>query len=272
MSLASVATRPDPDRIADSMRARGLDGCEVALVLGSGLGAFADTLEDAVAVPQHEVEGLPGSTVPGHAGRFVAGTVDGHRVLCQQGRIHLYEGHSPFAVTAAVRAFARLGVRSLLLTNAAGGLVPEWEPGTLMRITDHINQQEASPLLASEAGRGTPYDEASGAAVDRAAERAGVPLQHGVYVANLGPTYETPAEVRMAIRMGGHAVGMSTALEAMAAHAEGLGVAAVSCITNAAAGLKDEPLSHEEVVEAGKQAAERFAKLVRASVGELAGS
>lgn len=255
--------------LAQELEGRGLGGAELAIVLGSGLGALADALEDATAVAHDELDGWPASTVPGHAGRFVSGTLEGRRVLVQQGRIHLYEGHSPRAVTAAVRAFAELGVPRLLLTNASGGLVPEWTPGTLMRITDHINFQGAAPLERGESGGGSPYDAELGETLARAAAKADIPLESGVYFATSGPAYETPAEIRAAIAMGAHAVGMSTALEAIAGHALGMRVGAVSCITNLAAGLKEDPLSHAEVVEAGSRASAQFACLLRGTVSEL---
>ncbi len=267
--MSTTKSAIDPSRIARALAARGLGGAELAIVLGSGLGAFADELEDGIAVAQTDVDGMPASRVPGHAGRFVFGTLGGRRVLVQQGRIHLYEGHSARAVTASVRAFAELGVPRLLLTNAAGGLVREWEPGTLVRITDHVNLQGATPLERGEAGRGCPYDAELGRALDRAARRAGIELRAGVYAANEGPAYETPAEVRAALWMGAHAVGMSTALEALAAHAAGIRVAAVSLVANLAAGLSDAPLSHAEVVEASRCAAGRFTALLRAAVPEL---
>lgn len=267
--MSAAATAADPARAARELRERGLGGAELAVVLGSGLGALADELEGARAVPQAEIPGLPASAVPGHAGRFVAGELAGRRVLVQQGRAHLYEGHSARAVAAAVRAFALLGVRRLLLTNAAGGLVRAWEPGTLVLVEDHVSLQGATPLERGEGGRGTPYDAELGRAVERAARGAGIPLERGVYLANEGPAYETPAEVRAAIAMGAHLVGMSTAVEALAGHAAGMRVAAISCATNLAAGLRAEPLSHAEVVAAGARASRRFRALLRAAVPEL---
>jgi purine-nucleoside phosphorylase len=259
-----------PSVLAASLRAHDLEGAEVALVLGSGLGAFADALEGARAVPYAELDGMPTSGVPGHAGRLVLGEVGGVRVLCQQGRVHLYEGWSPAEVTRAVRAFAAVGCRGLILTNAAGGLRREWPPGTLMRVVDHVNRQGVSPLTADEAGTGSPYDEAAGAALDDAAADTGVRLERGVYAGNLGPAYETPAEVRMLARFGCDAVGMSTVCEALAGAAAGLRVCAVSCITNLAAGISAGPLSHDEVVETGLRAAGDFRALLEAAVPRVA--
>jgi purine-nucleoside phosphorylase len=253
---------------------------ELVVVLGSGLGAFADALEDARVFPYDELDGIPRSTVPGHAGRLVTGVVAGHRVVVQQGRVHLYEGWSAREVCTAVRAFAALGARALLLTNTAGGLVRAWAPGTLMRIADHINLQAATPLeLDGPGGTVEPrpriadvYNAALGQALDRAAARVGVVLRSGVYVANTGPAYETPAEVRMAAILGGHAVGMSTAMEAVAGRAAGMRVAALSCITNHAAGIQATPLSHADVVEVGTRASTDLVRLLAAAVPELCSS
>jgi purine-nucleoside phosphorylase len=258
------------DGLADELRASGAEGAQVALVLGSGLGAFADGLSDAETLPYDQLDGMPRSAVPGHAGRLVLGTLGGVRVIVQQGRVHLYEGWSPFEVTRAVRAFARVGVRALVLTNAAGGLRREWPPGTLMRLTDHLDMQRQSPLVAGEGGVGRPYDAELGDALDVAANECGVALERGVYAGMPGPAYETPAEIRMLAELGADAVGMSTVAEACAAHAEGLRTAAVSCITNAAAGISPVPLSHDEVMEAGREAAGRFQTLLAAAVPRLA--
>lgn len=263
MSAAQAAIA----QLAASLRARTdlrLDEIDLAFVLGSGLGAFADELEDAVRVPYDALPGMPTSAVPGHAGQLVSGIVPGTgaRVLVQQGRVHFYEGWSPFEVTRCVRAFAAVGVRGLVLTNAAGGVNPSYTPGTLMRIVDHINLQGASGLFPGEGGAAAVYDAAWGAAIDAAAERTANPLERGVYVGNLGPAYETPAEVELARRLGGDAVGMSTVLEAAAGAAAGLRVAAVSCITNVAASKAGAPLSHEEVMETGRAVAARFRKLL----------
>jgi purine-nucleoside phosphorylase len=258
-----------------SLRARRelrIDEVELALVLGSGLGAFADCLEEPVAVGYDELPGMPTSSVPGHAGRLVAGTLAGRRVLVQQGRVHLYEGWSAHEVTRAVRAFAACGVRGLLLTNAAGGANRDFEPGTLMRLRDQLNWQGVSPLFAGEsdpAADGSVHDPELGAVLDRVAAETGNPLEVGVYVGNLGPAYETPAEVEMARRFGGDAVGMSTVLEASAARAAGMRVVAISCITNLAAGISPVPLSHEEVMETGAAVAARFQRLLTDAVPEL---
>ena len=263
------------ESLVRSLEEHGAGGARVAFVLGSGLGGFADRIQRARAIPYADLDGLPQSGVPGHAGRLVVGEIGGVRVLAQQGRVHLYEGWSAQEVTRAVRAFAALGVRVLVLTNAAGGIREGFRPGTLMRIRDHINLQGCSPLARSERGFGSPWDERAGAALEGAAREAGIELASGVYAGLLGPTYETPAEVRMLRWMGADAVGMSTVAEAIAGQASGLRVAGISCITNLAAGIGDGPLSHDEVIEVGKRTAQAFCTLLERSVGplgELAGS
>ena len=255
--------------LADELRRCECTGFELALVAGSGLGALADELSGSTTIPFEELDAMPRSAVPGHAGRFVLGELGGRRVLVQQGRVHLYEGWSAHEVTRAVRAFALLGCRGVILTNAAGGLHEEWAPGTLMRITDHIDLQRAGPLFPAERGVGSPYDAELGARLEHAAEEAQVGLERGVYAGLLGPAYETPAEIRMLAWMGADAVGMSTVAEAAAAHAAGLRVAAISCITNHAAGIAPEPLSHDEVMAVGREASERFTRLFEAAVPDL---
>lgn len=269
MVLPSSPTRryldPELPRLMDALRGQGADQARVAFVLGSGLGAFADGFEGARTVGYDALPAMPTSAVPGHAGRLVLGKVAGVPVLALQGRAHLYEGWGIQAATRAVRALARLGVRTFVLTNAAGGLVPEWGVPSLMAIDDHLNLQGRTPLAACERGLGTPYDREANACLERAARSAGIELHRGIYAGNLGPAYETPAEIRMLRRFGAHAVGMSTVQEALAAHAEGARVAAVSCITNLAAGITGEKLNHDEVVAAGRQAASSFQALLEAA-------
>jgi purine-nucleoside phosphorylase len=197
------------------------------------------------------------------------GEMHGSQVLIQEGRVHLYEGWSAHEVTLAVRAFAILGVQAILLTNAAGGLREEWRPGTLMCVSDHINLQGATPPDLGEMHTGTPYDPDLGRACARAAAAADVELMHGVYAGLPGPSYETPAEVRMLAWMGADSVGMSTVLEAAAARASGARVAAVSCITNPAAGIGHAPLTHEDVIRVGREASARFGTLLEASLLEI---
>lgn len=258
------------DRLAASLREHGVEGARVALVLGSGLGDFVERVRDAVTISYDAIDGMPRSAVPGHAGKLVIGSVGGVRVVVQQGRVHLYEGWTAHEVTRAVRAFARVGVRGIVLTNAAGGMRREWTPPTLMRITDHVNLQGRTPLLPGEGGTSALYDAAFGVALDEAAKASGVALQQGVYAGVLGPSYETPAEIRYLREFGADAVGMSTVCEAQAARAAGMRVAAISCITNPAAGLAAGPLNHEEVVAVGKQASQRFCDLLEAAVPRMA--
>jgi purine-nucleoside phosphorylase len=257
-------------RIARSLAELGVAEVEVAWVLGSGLGAVADRLAAPRSIPFSEVDGMPVGKVPGHAGRFVIGTVAGTRVLVQQGRVHRYEGWSDEEVCGSVRALAELGCRALVLTNAAGGLRPGWPLPSLMIVTDHIDLQGGAGLRGAGGPRAVsrrpPYDPEFGTALLRASAESGETLASGVYAGVLGPSYETPAEVAMLAWMGADAVGMSTVREASAARAVGMRVAAVSCVTNRAAGLAGEPLSHRDVLRAGELASEGLGSLlVRAS-------
>lgn len=257
------------DELATSLAAHGAQRARAAFVLGSGLGAFAERLEGARAVPFEALPGMPRAAVKGHAGRVVLGEIEGVEVLAQQGRVHLYEGWSAATVTRSVRAYARLGIPLLVLTNAAGGLVADWPVPTLMRITDHVNLQGRSPLRPAERGTGCPYDVAAGAALDATAARIGVTLHRGTYVGLLGPSYETPAEIRHLVHAGGHAVGMSTVSEAQVGFACGMRVAAVSCISNAGAGLAPGALDHAEVVAAGRVMEDAFCRLLAAAVSPM---
>ena len=248
---------------------------ELALILGSGLGALADDADDATAVPTADVPGYPRSTVVGHAGRLVFGRLEGREVLFVQGRVHLYEGHPAEALAFPVRLAHALGARRLLVTNAAGGINPAFGPGTLMFITDHLNLAFASPL-AGPVREGeprwpdlcAPYDPDWTDRAERLALERGIPTRRGVYLWTRGPSYETPAEIRFFRRIGADAVGMSTVPETIAAAALGMPVLGISAITNAAAGLNAEPLNHDEVLEVGRQVRGRFAALVRAIVAE----
>jgi purine-nucleoside phosphorylase len=256
-------------RLAEALAQRGVREPAIQLVLGSGLGAFAERLEQPISVPYEELPDLPRSAVPGHAGRFVFGRLAGVPVLCCQGRVHLYEGWGPFDVTAGVRAGALLGARVLILTNAAGGLDPDFEPGTLMLIRDQVAAQGESALFPSEFGRGSPYSPLAAQRVLEVAAALQERLAQGTYVALRGPAYETPAEVRAWGALGAQAVGMSTALEAQVGYASGLAVLGLSCITNKAAGLSSVALSHAEVVEVGRQTSARFARLIESSLPAL---
>jgi purine-nucleoside phosphorylase len=257
------------ENLARSLKANVIEGAQIAFVLGSGLGAFAERLARARSVPAADLDGLPQSGVPGHAGRIVAGEIGGVRVLAQQGRVHLYEGWSAQELTRAVRAFAAIGVRALVLTNAAGGIRAGFRPGTLMRITDHLDLQGRTPLTRAERGFGAVWDAELGRALDVAARNAGVALESGVYAGLLGPAYETPAEIRWLQQSGADAVGMSTVAEALAARAAGLRVVGISCITNLAAGLAPGPLSHAEVLESGQRSARELFSLLEQAVRPL---
>lgn len=250
--------------LAAELAARDVGRARMAIVLGSGLGGLAERIEQAQVIPYAELEWMPKSTVPGHAGELVVGELAGVTVVAQKGRVHLYEGHSACTVTRCVRALAELGVEELVLTNAAGGIEPDWEVPALMHITDHLNFQGTTALRRAEARLGDVYDEGLAARLHAAAEASGVELHRGVYAALSGPAYETPAEIRMLRSFGVSAVGMSTAQEACAARAAGMRVAAVSTITNPAAGISETPLNHAEVVEAGRIAADRFCELLTA--------
>ncbi|HET7677800.1 MAG TPA: purine-nucleoside phosphorylase [Candidatus Limnocylindrales bacterium] len=267
------------DALEAAVRRRSELRPSLGLVLGSGLGGLADELAEAVAIPFGELPGWPAASAPGHAGRLLLGRLEGVPVACLQGRLHLYEGLSPRLVVEPVLLMARLGARRVVLTNAAGGLDPSFRPGTLMVISDHLNLTGHNPLVG-------PNDEAIGPRfpdmsevyaaplrklLHRAAGEVGVELAEGVYAAFHGPSYETPAEVRMARSLGADAVGMSTVLEAIAARWAGLEVAAVSLITNPGAGLSETPLSHQEVLEAAAEAGPRLARVVRRFVASLEG-
>jgi purine-nucleoside phosphorylase len=264
---------------ADVLRARTTIVPKVALILGSGLGAYADTLEGRVAVPFGDVPGMPASGVVGHAGNFVFGTVAGIGVVAMQGRIHLYEGHDPREVVLGVRVMRELGAEVLIVTNAAGGVGPGLEPGTIMLIDDHINLTGRNPLVGPtelELGPRFPdmtraYDVDLGDIADGVARKHGFHLPRGVYAGLLGPTYETPAEVRMVRAVGGDAVGMSTVLEVIAARHGGMRVLGLSCITNLAAGLSPTLLAHDEVTEVAERVKGRFTNLVHEILVEIAG-
>ena len=250
---------------------------EVGIVLGSGLGGLADDLVDPVAIPFSDLPGWPAATAPGHVGRLLLGTLGGRPVVMLQGRFHLYEGNDPGLVVQPVLLFARLGARVVILTNAAGGLDPSFGPGTLMVMSDHINLTGRSPLMgpnADELGPRFPdltdaWSPRLRARLHRAAAAENESLEEGVYVGLTGPNYETPTEVRMLAAFGGHAVGMSTVLECIAARWVGLEVCGVSLVTNAGAGYTGEPLSHEEVLEAGAEAGPRLARVIARFVADL---
>jgi purine-nucleoside phosphorylase len=271
-----------PARIAalvDAVRARTDLAPEVGIVLGSGLGGLADALDEPVAIPFAELPGWPAATAPGHAGRLLLGRLAGRPAVMLQGRFHLYEGNDPGLVVQPVLLFKALGARVVVLTNAAGGLDPGFGPGTLMVMRDHINLTGKNPLIGPNAGGlGERFPDLTEAWSPRLRERLhaaggaeGVALAEGVYIGLLGPNYETPAEVRMLAGLGGHAVGMSTVLECIAARWVGLEVCGVSLVTNAGAGYSGAPLTHEEVLAAGAEAGPRLARVIRRFVADLGG-
>lgn len=251
----------------------------VGVVLGSGLGTFAERLENAVSIPYAEIPGFAESAVVGHAGRLVLGDVAGVPVVVMQGRVHGYEGHSAGEVVFPVRTLCRLGIEALVVTNAAGCIEPSWSAGDLMLITDHINMSGMNPLIGpNEEQFGPRFPDMSNAylpafreAARAAARKTGTPLREGVYVCVSGPSYETPAEVRMLRVLGGHAVGMSTVKEVIAATHMGVPCCGISCLTNMAAGILDQPLSHEEVTETAALVRERFVELLTDLVPRLVG-
>jgi len=248
----------------------------VAIVLGSGLGFLADQVQDAVRMPYAEIPGFPQPGVAGHKGELVAGRLEGVPVVVQSGRFHLYEGHPAAVAALPVRVFAELGVRTLIVTNAAGGVRLTFRPGTLMLIADHINLMWQNPLTGPvEPGEerfpdmSDPYDAALREVARAVAQEQRILLEEGVYCGLLGPSYETPAEVRMLERLGADAVGMSTVPEVIAARARGVRCLGFSIITNLAAGLSGEKLDHREVLEVGKQVAGRLSDLLKGILRRL---
>ena len=240
------------------------------LILGSGLGDFADTLENRRVIPFTDIPDFPAATVPGHTGAFVFGTKHGKDVVCLQGRLHYYEGHPMELQTKPVRIMKKLGVQILILTNAAGGVNKDYRPGDLMLITDHINFSGSNPLIGiHEEDFGPRFPDVSDLysaglrlKIKLAAVEAGIGLRQGVYMMFSGPSYETPAEIRMARILGADAVGMSTVPEAIVGAQCGIKVLGISCITNLAAGVSPNKLSHEEVMETAAMAHDKFHNLV----------
>lgn len=273
---------------ADFIRSKYDKQMKVALVLGSGLGAFGEEVENAVRVPYEEIPHFARSTVEGHAGQLVLGEVAGVSVAVQQGRFHYYEGYEMSEVTFPVRVFGLLGIKSLILTNAAGSVDTDFKQGTLMLIRDHINLIGVNPLRGKNDERfgarfpdmtevyALDYQEiALGEARAMAGEQSGKNLdkqrilRRGVYCALSGPSYETPTEIRMLRMLGADAVGMSTVPEAIVARQMGIKVLGISCITNMAAGMSDEPIHHEEVIETGARVAGTFKELLKKIIPKL---
>jgi len=250
-----------------------------ALVLGSGLGGFAETIESPAALSYHEIPGFPASTAPGHAGRFVAGEIEGTRLLAMQGRFHCYEGWEAARIAFPVRVLHEYGVKVLLLTNAAGGVNMGFKPGDFMIISDHLNLSGRNPLVGANDERIGPrfpdmskaYSPELRALAKDAAAKLGIGIHEGVYAWFLGPSFETPAEIRMARVLGADAVGMSTVPEAIAAAHCGLRVLGISCITNMAAGILGQPITGEEVLEISAARQPDFSALVREIIVRVSG-
>lgn len=250
---------------------------EIGLIMGSGLGVLGDYLTDAVTIAYHDIPHFPISTVEGHAGELMVGSLSGRTVVLMRGRFHMYEGYGPELTAFPVRVMKALGVAALLVTNAAGGVNLDYEPGNLMLISDHLNLTGKNPLIGPNDNElGVRFPDMSEAyskrlraiARDIAAEQ-GITLREGVYAGLLGPTYETPAEIRMLRVIGADAVGMSTVAEVIAARHSGIETIGISCISNMAAGILDQPLSHEEVMETTERVKNQFLGLVTALINKM---
>lgn len=249
---------------------------KVAIVLGSGLGFLADEVRDGVHISYKEIPGFPEPGVVGHKGELVGGTLEGVPVLVQSGRFHLYEGHKAEVAALPVRVFHQLSIRTLIVTNAAGGVRPTFHPGTLMLIADHVNLQFRNPLVGQVLegeerfpDMSAPYDPELRAIAREVALEARIPLEEGVYYALLGPSFETPSEIRMLQRLGADAVGMSTVPEVITARARGMRCLGFSTITNLAAGISPTPLSHQEVLEVGRRVGQSLGAIVKGVVRRL---
>ena len=250
---------------------------EIALILGSGLGDYADTMEVVETLDYHDIEGFPVSPVPGHKGRFVFGYAGGVPIVAMQGRVHFYEGYKPQDVVLPIRLMKLMGAKVLFLTNAAGGINRSFNAGDFMLITDQISMSVPSPLIGEnidELGVRFPdmsevYSRRLRKIIENSAVTAGVPLRKGVYIQTTGPQYETPAEIRAYERLGADAVGMSTAIEAIAARHAGMEICGISCISNLAAGISVNPLTHAEVQETADRVAPLFKKLVTQAIKDI---
>ncbi|SER46650.1 purine-nucleoside phosphorylase [Salipaludibacillus aurantiacus] len=249
----------------------------VGLILGSGLGVLADEIENPVVIPYKDIPGFPSSTVAGHKGQFVIGELEGTTVAAMQGRFHFYEGYPMELVTLPVRVMKEMGVDQLIVTNAAGGINESFEPGNLMIIKDHINMFGTNPLIGpNDESLGVRFPDMSQAyteelisLAEEAAQKLNLEVTKGVYVGNTGPVYETPAEVRMLRTLGGDAVGMSTVPEVIVARHSNMKVLGISCISNMAAGILDQPLTHDEVIETTDKVRADFLQFVKAIVAKM---
>jgi purine-nucleoside phosphorylase len=268
-SLSDLHSRAE--NAARTIRARADVDAQIALVLGSGLGDFAEEFEDKVSLPYREIPGFATSTAQGHVGNLVIGKVEGIPVLAMQGRVHYYEGYTLEQVTFPIRTFKLLGIKTLILTNAAGGIDVQLSQGALMVISDHLNLMGVNPLRGPNDERFGPrfpdmsevYSRELQELATEEARALGITARRGIYAALAGPSYETPAEIHMLRATGADAVGMSTVPEAIVARHMGIKVLGLSCITNMAAGISEAPINHEEVIETGQKVRETFTQLLR---------
>jgi purine-nucleoside phosphorylase len=275
--MASTSIYERAEHATRIIRARTTVEPRIAVVLGSGLGGFADDFEEPVAIPYDDIPGFMRSTAQGHAGRLVIGKIDGIPVLAMQGRLHYYEGYSLDEVTFPVRTFGVLGIKTLVLTNASGGINVQLSEGALMVISDHLNLMGVNPLRGPNDERFGPrfpdmsavYSPELQELVVEEAKAIGIEVRRGIYGALSGPSYETPAEIHLLRNLGADAVGMSTVPEAIVARHMGLEVLGISCITNMAAGISDEPISHEDVMATGDRVQETFTELLRSVIGAI---
>lgn len=250
---------------------------QIGLILGSGLGVLAEEIENPVSIPYEEIPHFPVSTVEGHAGELILGNLEGKSVVVMSGRLHLYEGHEAQKVAFPIRVMKELGIESMIVTNAAGGVNETFEPGDLMVIKDHVNLMFRNPLIGPNDNDWGPrfpdmseaYDSKLRQLAHQVAKEQGFQLCEGVYCAVLGPSYETPAEIRMIRKLGGDAVGMSTVPEVIVARHAKIRVLGISCISNMAAGILPQPLSHEEVMETANQVKDKFIKLVKGIIRSM---
>jgi purine-nucleoside phosphorylase len=276
-AMPPQTVRQKLDETVAAVRSKVTTRPTIGVVLGSGLGGFADTLGRLVKLPYADLPHLPASRVPGHSGNLCFGEVSGYPVVCMQGRVHFYEGHSIESVVHGARTMAALGVERVLLTNAAGGVEASWSAGDLMVVTDHLNLMGTSPLIGpNDDSLGVRFPDMTEAYDHQLRDRllqvgaaAGIPLREGVYAALTGPSYETPAEIRMVRALGAQAVGMSTVPEVIALRHMGVKVAALSCITNLAAGITKAMLSHAEVEQVARERRHALVTLITEWIGEV---
>jgi purine-nucleoside phosphorylase len=278
-AAAASAEFARAERAAKFIRGKTKLRPRIAIVLGSGLGAFADELTQAARIPYEKIPGFPRSTAEGHAGRLVIGNAGSVGVVAMQGRVHFYEGYSLRDVIFPMRVLGRLGIRAAILTNAAGGISTQYKQGALVLLRDHINLQGSNPLIGPNDSRFGPrfpdmtqvYSKTYRVAAVEEAARLGIEVHEGVYAAFSGPSYETPAEIRYLRAIGADLVGMSTAPEVIAASHMGIRVLGISCVTNMAAGILDQPINHAEVMETGERVKTQFIALVGAVLPRIAG-